>query len=352
VVTFAPPADAAYVDAARSRTFVADLTASLAQLPVSGFGFATRGPFSFGGNPTVFRFPGETPGQGRPISYIDVSPGYLDVVGVPVLAGRPFEPSDAARPAVLINEAMARRYWPDGSPIGKTFFTGQSDAHEVVGVARNLSNGFEDVSPMFYRPLGATAGGGAFEMSGGRRVVVTDGGPIPQLFVRTNGVPVSEAIAAATARIDSRVRVQTKPLAATLEEQRKALRAGPILAGLLGTFALALATIGMFGVFAYAVRQRTREIGIRMALGAQRADVVRLILAGHSRAVIIGLFVGLLGAIAASQVQRSVLYGLSPFDPVAYLGVAALLAFAGLAASYVPARRATRIDPIAALRCD
>jgi putative ABC transport system permease protein len=111
-----------------------------------------------------------------------------------------------------------------------------------------------------------------------------------------------------------------------------------------------LATVGMFGVFAYAVRQRTREIGIRMALGAQSADVVRLILAGHSRAVMVGLVVGLLGAIAASQVLRGFLYGLSPFDPIAYLGVAVLLAFAGLAASYVPARRATRIDPLAALR--
>jgi predicted permease len=352
VVTFAAPAEAAYVDAARRKTFVGDLTASLGQLPVAAFGFATQGPFSFGGNPTVFRFPGETSDQARPTSYVDVSPGYLDVIRVPALAGRTFEPSDAARPVVLINEAMARRYWPDGGAVGRRFFTGQSDAHEVIGVVRNISNGLESVPPMFYRPLGATSGGGALEMSGGRRMVVTDGGPIPQLFVRTNGAAVSEAIATATARIDSRVRVQTKPLAATLEEQRKAFRVGPLLAGLLGVFALVLATVGMFGVFAYAVRQRTREIGIRMALGAQPADVVRLILGGHSRAVLGGLVFGLLGAIAASQILRGFLYGVSPFDPLAYLGVAALLTCAGLLASYVPARRATRINPIEALRCD
>jgi putative ABC transport system permease protein len=125
---------------------------------------------------------------------------------------------------------------------------------------------------------------------------------------------------------------------------------GPILAGLLGVFALALATVGMFGVFAYAVRQRTREIGIRMALGAQRSDVVRLILAEHSRAVVIGLLAGLAGAVASTQLLGRFLYGMSPFDPLAYLGVAFVLACAGLFASYVPARRATRVDPLEALR--
>ena len=108
----------------------------------------------------------------------------------------------------------------------------------------------------------------------------------------------------------------------------------------------------MSGVFACAVRQRTREIGIRMALGARSTDVVRLIVAGHSRAVIIGFVVGLAGAVAASQGLRGFLFGVSPFDPVAYLGVAGVLVVAGLLASYVPARRATRINPIEALRCD
>jgi len=130
----------------------------------------------------------------------------------------------------------------------------------------------------------------------------------------------------------------------------QASRTGPMLAGVLGACALALATVGMFGVFAYAVKQRTREIGIRMALGAPPAAVVRLVLAGHSRAVVGGLGAGLLGGVAASLILRSRLHGLSPFDPVSYLGVAALLTVAGLAASYVPARRATRVDPVVALR--
>jgi putative ABC transport system permease protein len=118
----------------------------------------------------------------------------------------------------------------------------------------------------------------------------------------------------------------------------------------LGGFALALATIGMFGVFAYAVRQRTREIGVRMALGAQPSAIVRLVVGGHTRAVIVGLAAGAFGALAASMVLRSRLHGVSPFDPIAYLEVAAILAAAGLAASYLPARHAVRVDPVIALR--
>lgn len=108
----------------------------------------------------------------------------------------------------------------------------------------------------------------------------------------------------------------------------------------------------MFGVFAYAVRQRTREIGIRMALGAPPSAVVRLVLAGHSRAMLAGLGIGVLGALASSLILRSRLHGVGPFDPVAYLSVAATLAVAGLAASYVPVRRAARVDPVVALRYD
>ena len=142
------------------------------------------------------------------------------------------------------------------------------------------------------------------------------------------------------------------PLTANLEARLQELRYGPMPAGVLGAFALALAAVGMFGVFAYAVRQRTREIGIRMALGAPPWSVVRLVLFGHARAVGAGLAAGSVGAVAASFILRSRLHGVGPFDPAAYLGVAGALAVAALAASYVPARRAARVDPVVALRCD
>jgi putative ABC transport system permease protein len=119
---------------------------------------------------------------------------------------------------------------------------------------------------------------------------------------------------------------------------------------MLGGFALALATVGVCGVFGDVVQQRTREIGIRLALGAQRRDVVRLILAGNSGAVLAGLAAGLIGAMAGARLLQRELYGLSPFDPAAYAGVALILAAAGLTASYWPARRASRLDPAAALR--
>ena len=119
---------------------------------------------------------------------------------------------------------------------------------------------------------------------------------------------------------------------------------------MLGVYALILATVGMSGVFAYVVQQRTKEIGIRMALGARPAHGNRLVLASSSRAVIAGLGIGIPFAFLASRLMRDVLYGVSPLDPIAYLSVAGLLAIAGLAASYAPARRASRVDPMTALR--
>ena len=117
-------------------------------------------------------------------------------------------------------------------------------------------------------------------------------------------------------------------------------------------FALVLATVGMSGVFAFAVQQRTKEIGIRMALGARPGQVVRLVLASSSRAILAGVGIGIPGAFLAARLMRNVMYGVSPLDPVAYVSVTCLLAIAGLAASYVPARRASRVDPLRALRHD
>jgi ABC-type antimicrobial peptide transport system permease subunit len=126
----------------------------------------------------------------------------------------------------------------------------------------------------------------------------------------------------------------------------------PLAASAIGVFALGLATVGLLGVCSYVVRQRTREIGIRIALGAGARDVIRLVLAGSSRAAVAGLGVGVLGAAAASQLLRSSMYGLSPVDPIAYGAVLLLLVGAALCASYLPLRRAVRVDPARALRYD
>jgi predicted permease len=322
-------------DDARKRAFFADLTQALRGLPtdaIDAFGFATWEPtFIRRGYQTPMRLPDQTPAQARALTSVDVSPDYLNVLQIPIVAGRNFDTLDTDRPVVVINETMARQYWPNENPIGKTFLLGP-ESREIIGVMRDAhTHSMRTVPPLFYQPL-----------RGGRMV--------PRLLIRSSrGVPSAE-LKRIVAGIDPRVRIQTTPLPAHLEALVAESKWGPMLAAVLGAFALVLATVGMFGVFAYAVRQRTREIGIRMALGAQPSEVVRLVLAGHSRAVAAGLVAGLLGAVASSVVMRSRLHGLSPFDPVAYLGVAALLAAAGLAASYLPARRAVRVDPVVALR--
>jgi predicted permease len=323
-------------DDARKGAFFADLTDALRGLPadaIDAFGFATWEPtFIRRGYQTPIRLPDQAPADAKMVTNVDVSAEYLNTLRIPIVAGRNFEASHEERLVAVINQAMARQFWPSENPVGKTFLVGRADSREVIGVMRDAhTHSMAVVPPLFYQPL-----------RGGR--------VIPRLLIRSSrGVPSAE-LKRIVARIDPRVRIQTTPLSAHLEARVAESKWGPMLAAVLGGFALALATVGMFGVFAYAVRQRTREIGIRMALGAQPSAVVRLILTGHSRAVAAGLVVGLAGAVASSVVMRSRLHGLSPFDPVAYLGVAALLAAAGLAASYLPARRAVRVDPVVALR--
>jgi putative ABC transport system permease protein len=153
-------------------------------------------------------------------------------------------------------------------------------------------------------------------------------------------------------QLDMRARTLAIPLSENMERSATPARIGAQLAALLGIFALALATIGMSGVFGYMVRQRNKEIGIRMALGATPREVIALVLSGTSRAVLAGLAAGFLAAIAMARLLTTFLYGVSPFDPRAYAAVAIVLALAGLTAAFWPARRATKIDPMTALRCE
>jgi ABC-type antimicrobial peptide transport system permease subunit len=232
---------------------------------------------------------------------------------------------------------MAQRYWPDANPVGRSFFAGGTRrAVEVVGVVKDAHlDRLDVVEPLFFQPM-----------------MLARGSDLPKLLFESPRASTSAAVTAVVQGLERRARIDVTPLKDRLESRRGELRFAPLAASALGTLALVLATVGMFGAFAYAVRQRTREIGLRMALGARATDIVRLVLTGNSRAVVGGLVVGILGAVGASQVLRRSLYGVSPLDPVTFAGVGLLLAVAAVAASYVPARRAARIDPTQALRWD
>ncbi len=316
------------------------------------YAFASRDPFSLYREGTLIRMPGEPNDRLHEVLYLDVSSNYLPLLEIPLRAGRGFSEGDTGQPVVIVNDAMARAFWPDRDPIGQTFImrrrgpAGELVPQQVIGVARNVSvNASANARPIFYRAV--KPGAEVLDYIGQD----PRASQAPVLLVKGPRSAAAQ-VAALTASIDSRIRVTLAPLSDELTTVRASMKWGPILATTLGAFALGLATIGMFGVFAYAVQQRTREIGVRMALGASPPAVVRFVVAGHSRAMLVGVAVGLAGAIASSIGLRARLFGLSPLDPLTYGTVALLLAGAGLIAAYAPVRRATRISPSAALRSE
>ena len=337
-------------DRGRATALFDQIAQDIRSLPIESAAFAAHDPFSrivFG---TMFHLPGESPQQARPIFSVSVSTQYLQLLGLPLRAGRHFDDADLAGGAVIINESMARRLWPGEDPIGRSLFmrirgpAGTMAAREIVGVvadARTTASGA--TRPLLYQPY--RPGTDVFGyISRDPRA-----SQAPVLLVKA-GNDVTEPLQRIVGRIDPRILVQAAPLSDSVEAVLRESRWGPILASALGAFALILTTVGVAGVFGYAVRQRRREIGIRMALGAPAASVVRLVLTRHARALAAGSIAGLAGAVLSSVLLRNRLHGLSPLDPVAYLAVAGLLVLCAMAAGYWPARRIVRINPLETLR--
>jgi putative ABC transport system permease protein len=278
-------------------------------------------------------------GDSLPIDWRIVSPGYFRAMGIPLVAGRDFNESDTpdSPPVLIVSRSTARRFWGDADPIGKVLRTvaNKRDA-TVVGVAGDVRhNGLNQEYPSMYHPA-------SFRQW-----------PLMDVVVRTSGRP-EQALAAVRARL--REIDPELPLAnvRTMEEWIANNAAQPRLnAGLLMVFAgvsLLIAAVGVYGVLAYAVSQSTREIGLRMALGAQRGVVVRWV-AGRGMAVAgCGIAAGLAGAMALSRVLASLLFGVEPHDPATFAGVAAILGGVAVAACLLPAYRASRVDPLIALR--
>jgi putative ABC transport system permease protein len=272
-----------------------------------------------------------------------IAPGYLRVMRIPLKQGRDITEADNAnaRPVVLVSESFARRFWPNENPIGKhvklTFLPGE--ASDVVGVVGDVRlNGLSVSEPV---------------QSVYHVMAQNPGTTFMRLAVRT-GVPPSSLTSAVTEaihRVDADepvVGVQT--MEAVVDESIAQNRLNMILLSAFAGLALLLASIGIYGVQAYAVRQRTREVGIRVAMGAQAAEVFRLIIGQGLRLAIIGIVIGLAASFALTRLMASQLYGLSATDPWTFIGVSIVLLTVALAACFIPARRATRIDPVVALR--
>jgi len=274
------------------------------------------------------------------IQHSTVWPKYLETMGIPLVDGREFTMQDDKKESrvVLVNETFARRFWPGETALGKRIRSSTDRPYwEVIGVAKDgkyWSLG-EDPQPFIYYPMVHDYEGSA------ALVVSTDSEPAGLI----------NAIRGEVQQMDPNLPVyDVKTLNDHMRLSLFPLRAGAWVAGSFALLALTLAGLGIYGVMAYSVSQRTREIGIRMALGANSRDVLGLVIKQGMRLALIGLGVGLAGSLAVTRLMSSVLYGVSATDAVTFALVSSLLATVVLAACYIPARRAARVDPMIALR--
>lgn len=278
--------------------------------------------------------------NGVPVDVLRVAPGYFKTMGIPLLRGRDFIPDEsessnqASIGAGIINDAMAQKLWPNQDPVGRRIRLGEDTGLEIIGAVKTgkyRTLGEEPIA-LVYLP----------RLPSRRTLVVhTSGDPTALLDTIRREIQTVDPNIAAT-DLETMQQYMTLPLFPA--------RTTGLLLGASGILALLLTCIGLFGVVSYIVSQRTHEIGVRMALGARRADVLKLVF-GHGFAVTsIGLAVGLAAAFGLTRFLSSLLYGIRPNDPLTLLGVSLGLALVALLAGYLPARRAMRVDPMVALR--
>jgi putative ABC transport system permease protein len=259
-----------------------------------------------------------------------------------LVRGRLLTDQDSATspPVVLINETMARRFFPDEDPIGKRLdISGPTYMREIVGVVGDVKQESlrTPTPPQVYEP---------FSQEPGRSFQVL-------LRVSVNPAQFAETVRQEVRTIDNAQPISdARPMEAIVAQSLTRDRFSVVILGAFGCLAVILAAVGIYGVIAYSVAQRTNEIGVRMALGAQGADVVWLVMRQGLRLVIIGIAIGLLISTVATRVLAAVLFSISPADPGAFGAVALLLGLVAMLACWIPARRATKVDPLVALRID
>jgi putative ABC transport system permease protein len=335
-----------YPDPAAMRAFYRRLVDELKALPGASAGaISTTLPLS--GNDLGIGFTVEgrpqPPGMRTSATYFAVSPSYFSAMGIRLVRGRQFSDRDDQQSpnVIVISETFARHFWPNEDPIGKRVTIGYNNTgpREIVGVVGDVKNSELQELPHseMYTPFLQTPW------------------PFLAVVVRTNGDPaiVSGSLRAALTRLDPEQAVgKTKTITEYVAGAVATPRFTASLIGIFATVSLLLAGFGLFSVMAYSVALRRREFGIRMALGARAADVREMVVSQALRLGVIGLVIGLAGAVAASRLLSTLLFGVSPNDPATFAGVSASLAAVLLLAAYVPARRATRVDPTVALRTD
>lgn len=337
--------DTKYPNADRQTNFFNNVLGRVRALPgVESAGAVNTLPFQAGSMQPVIP-------EGQPVVPLAdqsevavraISPGYLRAMRIPLEQGRDLTDADKAesQPVILVSDAFAKRFWPHENPIGKhvtlSFWPGPS--REVVGVVGDVRLDGVDVS----RPVEAIYD--AMSQNTQTQMVLT---------VRTRPVPTSltSAVTDAVHDVDpDEPVVGVVTMESVVDQSLGQQRLNVVLLAAFAGLALLLGAIGIYGVQSYVVRQRIREIGIRIALGARRSDVFRLVLGQGLKLALIGIGIGLAASFGLTRLMASQLYGLSATDPLTFAAVAIVLAFVALLACYIPARRATRVDPMATLR--
>jgi putative ABC transport system permease protein len=285
--------------------------------------------------------PGVQAGEGPSANYRVASPGYFAAMGIPVVRGRVFSDRDSgdAPKVAVVDQSFVNRHFPNEDPIGRglDIGNGTDGFYEIVGVVDDVHHDGLDASPSptMYVPY--------------RQDIFST----MWVVLRTEGDPAAlSPLARQTLQsLDSSVApALMSPLQDVVTSSIGQERFSMLLLGLFALIALFLASVGLYGVVAYSVSQRTQEIGVRMAIGAQGRDVMAMIVGGGMKLALIGVAIGIAGALALARVVASMLYEVTPFDPVSYAVTATVLLAVAALACYIPARRAMRIDPILALR--
>jgi putative ABC transport system permease protein len=333
-------------DPARGYAQRQDLQARLAAIPgVAGVALSDNMPLAGGFWNEFVMVDGAT--DKALANFARVDSGFFALLDIPVVRGRTFSPTDTvtAPPVALVNDRFVEKMLGGADPVGRQLWVigapGQPEQKiEIIGVTRDTKYGSirEELLPLVYVPIAQAEAFGALA-----RFAVKARGPVAGLM---------PSIERAVAEVNPAIAVRTRVARQVVRNGLVRERLMAALSGAFGVLAALLAAVGLYGVLSYTVMRRANEIGIRLAMGASRATVLRMVLAESGWLVGTGLVIGLVMALGAARAARSLLFGLQPADPATVAAAAALLAAIGLVATYVPARRASRVDPMNVLRQD